>query len=857
MFQKSSISKDKDKEEKEKEKEKDYESQKKNKELSVEGFDTGSDALNKVEDKLAESVKTMRDDLILFAKWSVINVFVVWIIWRVGSHVIWYNSIPRVLLKTIYPPGYDYLKQILNENMGDSKCTDVMHSGGMVQEKAEYEPDQLEIFNERKSCCPGLELPIAEGDDMDVPCWPLHTSHSTVKNLNKQNYLYKVWNDDYTDCVSYVTWKAEADQEAAQAESQAVQAEIQLEKARQRESQTAGGMSGGLGSNSDLNALMDANNGKLTAEHLRRMGLGGLLTNLDGSPLTPEANQAMLERLSGAAGNIRGKTWSDITAGITREQAMANYNSHDETQAEALRDASQMEAQEIMDAEQAQLTNNQRFDTNKNEFIKAKDDMKARYEASNTRYNAQITAMQNAIDNFKEGEIDLSKFQNKGLEREAENKSADVQGQQQITQMPGMGVPGMMMQDRANVANKDREKEVTVVSREFENIASFRKQPVAQQEQIIENLNKQLAKTQINQEKQRIKAKLDELKKEMRIKQADQLKAVQTSKKEMQNQYKLEEKHSKTMAKLQMDLTKKQRDNMMKRMKRMLKVQEKNRQRQVRFNQKIAEHEKDRDAKKFEEELKKRGADLLKMEEEEAKIDAKTTKDKFESYASSGLGMLQKAAVMFKDGVVWLCKSLFNIITTLLKWSGGCSWDQGLRGVITGPNTLTSLSTSFILAIKASISWLIYSCITASGGNILISFLFATIFLALGTALVNIVWISPLSTIWTFFEFKWPQPMMFASFFLFLPLSVIYGLIFGILYIFYSWAHVIEFHFNCLFSSKGDKFKSQLKGCSNIQATLRRLFFILTIINAVQTLDPKVVTGIILCFLYIEYKKMK
>ena len=61
----------------------------------------------------------MRDDLILFAKWSVINVFVVWIIWRIGSHVIWYNSIPRVLLKAIYPPGYDYLKQILNENMGD------------------------------------------------------------------------------------------------------------------------------------------------------------------------------------------------------------------------------------------------------------------------------------------------------------------------------------------------------------------------------------------------------------------------------------------------------------------------------------------------------------------------------------------------------------------------------------------------------------------------------------------------------------------------------------------------------------------------------------------------------------------
>ena len=98
MVQKSTISKDKEE---------------KNKEPFVEGFDTGSDALNNVENELVESVKTMRDDIILFAKWSVINVFIVWVIWRVGAHVIWYNSIPRILLKATYPPGYDYLKQIL------------------------------------------------------------------------------------------------------------------------------------------------------------------------------------------------------------------------------------------------------------------------------------------------------------------------------------------------------------------------------------------------------------------------------------------------------------------------------------------------------------------------------------------------------------------------------------------------------------------------------------------------------------------------------------------------------------------------------------------------------------------------
>ena len=832
MVQKSSISKDKDKEEKEKEKEKDYESQKKNKEPSVEGFDTGSDALNKVEDKLAESVKTMRDDLILFAKWSVINVFVVWIIWRIGSHVIWYNSIPRVLLKAIYPPGYDYLKQILNENMGDSKCTDVMHSGGMVQEKAEYEPDQLEMFNEKKSCCPGLELPIAEGDDMDVPCWPLHTSHSTVKNLNKQNYLYKVWNDDYTGCVSYVTWKSEADQEAAQSEAQAIQAEIQLEKVKQRESQTAGGMVGGKnyyvrsGVNSTMKSLLTRNGGlsvgNFTEQHIRDMGLGHLLDRPHG------LNQDKLRQLSNAANSLSGSEWRRMT-GMTRAEAASTYldTQHNNGQ--------------------------QTYNTNRKDYKRLQNELGARSSRMDKRYDEQIEAMQKSLSDFKEGEIDVSQFQNKDVDRKVEEKSADVQGQQQILPMPGMGMPGFNFQDRANVAAKTREEGLMAVSREFETIGSFRKQPVAQQEQIIERLNQQLAKTQINQEKQRIKMKLDELKKELRTKEVDQAKAVDLSKKEVQNQYKLEEKHTKTMAKLQLQLTKRQRDNMTKRLKRMIADKEKNREKQIRFNQKMTEHENKFNARQAEEELKKRSDDLLNMEQKEEKFETSSTKDK----GAAALEMIVGFFKMLKDGLVWLCKSLFNISITLLKWCAGCSWDQGLQGVITGPNTLTSLGTSFILAIKASISWLIYSCITASGGNILISFLFATIFLALGTALVNIVWISPLSTIWTFFEFKWPQPMMFASFFLFLPLSAIYGLIFGILYIFYSWAHVIEFHFNCLFSSKGDKFKSQLKGCSNIQATLRRLFFILTIINAVQTLDPKVVTGIILCFLYIEYKKMK
>ena len=61
-------------------------------------------------------------------------------------HIMRLNSIPRTLLKILYPPGYEYIKQILAENMNSKTCTDVMHNGGVTIETAEYEPDQIETF---------------------------------------------------------------------------------------------------------------------------------------------------------------------------------------------------------------------------------------------------------------------------------------------------------------------------------------------------------------------------------------------------------------------------------------------------------------------------------------------------------------------------------------------------------------------------------------------------------------------------------------------------------------------------------------------------------------------------------------
>ena len=64
---------------------------------------------------------------------------------------------------------------------------------------------------------------------MEVPLWPLGTTRATLTKLQKQNYAYEVWDNDYKKCVNYVKWKAESEYQAEQAKQQAIQGRIQLE----------------------------------------------------------------------------------------------------------------------------------------------------------------------------------------------------------------------------------------------------------------------------------------------------------------------------------------------------------------------------------------------------------------------------------------------------------------------------------------------------------------------------------------------------------------------------------------------------------------------------------------------------
>lgn len=197
---------------------------------------------------LKNTIGQMEQDLVTFAKWSIVNVIIIAIVWKIGSHIIWLNSIPRTFLKLLYPPGYEYVKQILAENMSSKECTDVMHNGGVTTIVAEYEPDQEETFKMRKACCPELEPPIAPGSDMDVPCWPMGTTKATLTNMQKQNYAYRVWDNDFKKCVNYVKWKSEAEYEALQAKQQSIAGRMQLVKAQNKEikgPKVGGGQLGG------------------------------------------------------------------------------------------------------------------------------------------------------------------------------------------------------------------------------------------------------------------------------------------------------------------------------------------------------------------------------------------------------------------------------------------------------------------------------------------------------------------------------------------------------------------------------------------------------------------------------------
>ena len=745
---------------------------------TVEGFNTSNSNSNigsplkssakelwDFEETLQHNMEKMLPDLINFAKFTVLNVIIVWVIWKFGSHVIWYNSIPRNLLKSLYPPGYDYLKELLVEHQSNGSCNDVTKSGGNITVPAVYEPEQKEIFLERKKCCPGLELPFPEGQNIDMPCWPLSTTRDTLKNMEDRNYSYQVYNEDYTKCINYISWKNKEKADAENAKAAAEQAElVDLQSKAAERKQREGIQSGGL-SMSDF-----------TRENMYNKARG----------------------LATGAKDLALRAKENIS--------------------QRIQDRADRKQRELEDSASLALA--------------SEDGAEMRYQDN----REQLTAMRDKL---------LESIPEAGTETTIDLDS----GIPVAPTAPGDGIPREIAREDGDmlreVVDPGKKAPVEVLDDAVKEEMKIADLEAGDSKQLTPIQVSQLMQQELQKEEKELdfeeKFKLDEKKAESKVAEDASKKESMLKSKYLKMEYKLVDTHKKNMAKLKDKIEKAEK---MQNFNLARKLESKMQADELKHEKAKAQLEK----AKTEGNLKDQIAAMKKLN----KINANQTKLTDKISLESAKAGLASAGEAIKKALSWLFNAIPKLLIGLLRLIGGCSWDQGPKGLLLGPNTLNSLYTSFSLAVKSSISWVIYNCLSASGGNIIIAFLMGTVFLIIGMACIHFVWVSPLSTLWTLIHFKWPPLVYIAS-----PLLiVIFGATFLIMYLIYSIMIVAKFWLDCFISSKGEKFKSQLKSCSNVQASLRRLFFLLTFINALKHLDGSVVVGMILCFIYIEYKQL-
>lgn len=199
-----------------------------------------ADSVWNLEKSIQAQIFDMSGPLGKFCLFTVANLIIVWVVWKIGSHVMWFNSIPRALLESIYPPSQDYLDAILKENSkpGGACTGNIEESGGKKTISALYSPDQVNAVEERNKCCkiggasaPGFPYP--PGTKIPLDCWPLNTSENTAKNYNKLNELYKILKPpNYKECILYDEWYADNEVEADKQLTRIADAKAKLTQAK-------------------------------------------------------------------------------------------------------------------------------------------------------------------------------------------------------------------------------------------------------------------------------------------------------------------------------------------------------------------------------------------------------------------------------------------------------------------------------------------------------------------------------------------------------------------------------------------------------------------------------------------------
>lgn len=761
-------------------------------------------------DKIKDTLEDMLPDLKKFGICTVVNIIIVYIIWKFGSHVIWFNSIPRTLLKAIYPPGYEYVKDILRENMKVKDCHNVIETGGMRQITAVYFPDQNSLFEERKSCCKNLEQPYKPGSMMEMPCWPLSTDSDTVKRLDDMDDNYLVNNKDYTDCIPYIQWmeqsKADAEQAKADAASAAASAASAAASAAQ---QKQGSQKGGLGEGWLSKRVATA--------AAKRVGF------------TPEMQQNAMQAMRGARDGVASSELGSL-ASLVRDGVG--------------------KARGFMDSRQSAA--NARREENINLQDKLTEKTKVQFDAGQAAAQKQINALESAELPQEAQQISLDADVTP-TPLSAEEVAARPQISGEATGNVGTGVDNTITTALASEAEAQNAMLAQIATKQGEAASQLQSQFRQQQRaQTAATVKLEKADAKISRQQQK-----DDLRTEITAAKANTKLETQFSKARI----KMVEHHQKNLIKFKEQIEK---NNKMQNYKLAEKIRKQMNQAAIKHltqmnkiklqNEKIEAQQDGKIKIKLQKQqmknLKEMNKINMKNQIDIDKASQKSTGEKLASGAKFTGGILTAIGKF----LMYLLTLLPRFFLAFAKWTVGCSWDQDWQGWVLGPNTANSLWANYTLAVKSSISWAIYNCLNMASGNIIMGFLICTVLLVIMIGLIQMIWVSPLSTVWTLLDFTWPPPMKWMSF-LGLPiLFAINAIIFGILFLGFSIYYVVGFWLSCLFSNKGDTFKSQLRGCTNVQSSLRRLFFLLTIINAFQNLPSQVIVGMILFLLFIEYK---
>ena len=756
-------------------------------------IDNKRSAINNFETTLREKLNNMSPALTKFITGVIANVIIVWIVWKIGSHVIWFNSLPRNVLATMFPPGYQYLLDVLRENEKDKRCTgDVEENVGGKQIKAEYTDDQRDSMTLKKTCCPHLEHPIPEGEETMVACFPLGTGQKTIDSLNSVNPNFKVWNNDYSECVLYGVWKNKNEQENDAVRLQNLQMEKKIKMA-QRGGSGRNRKRGGEGAAAGLLAMWK--------EVLSSTGLFARLPGVYAKGAKGGAEAVLLGKVYDVFGKLEAanfddkerkrlqKMLSNANTHITKEyKGGSSSSSHESTLVKALHEKIN------------KLIVNLEAKKNTSQTGGGKRRMFRRQIGGDGEGGESTSDQLNAIHakNLKEG---------KGVGFITDHEVANARDKHTL--------------DATNAATAEHNSKQAEYEQEWDNMSQGMggmDQMSAAAEQMRQSKILDMDTTQRNEYYQQFEG----------------------------DKQKLQDQEIKTQGKL----LKLKADWVNKRIKTNIKrdvdaAKAKFKREQLWAKQKAR---RDYQALKREELLKEKLKDKDEQnKEKQAKLKVQMQASKAAGALAGSGAFVTKWAGMFMNGIV-----------SFMKWVFGCSFDQTGEGMgwFFGYQTMGGILTRFGLGIKTTISYVVYSCMVAGSDNVIASAFIGTCGVSLGIAVANLCWFSSVPLMWALYEFNLGRIGMYFLIFAILlgPAAMILTWPLGVIFIFYTVLLVIIKLWIGAFSNHGEKFKKQLRNCSNIRASLRRLFLILTFFTAMSSLSSDVVSGMLLCFIWIEYK---